>query len=99
MRIKIKIDDSDYQELVKDLRDIDEDAMKQAFPTYKAETPIKSGNARNKTKLKRNVIASKYPYAGRLDDGWSKQSPKGFTEPTIDALDSIIEKLIRRANK
>lgn len=99
MKIRFKVDDSDYQELVKELRDIDDDAMKQAFPTYKSKTPIKSGNARNKTKLKRNVIASKYPYAGRLDDGWSKQSPDGFTEPTIDALDGIIDKIVRRANR
>lgn len=45
-------------------------------------TPIRSGNARNNTNLKNNdTIEASYPYAQRLDQGWSKQAPMGMTRP------------------
>jgi hypothetical protein len=45
-------------------------------------TPIDTGNARRKTSLNtRQVIEANYPYAQRLDQGWSKQAPQGMTKP------------------
>ena len=45
-------------------------------------TPIKTGNARSRTKLVGNkVIEANYAYAQRLDQGWSKQAPNGMTKP------------------
>ena len=32
------------------------------------------------------TITANYPYAGRLDDGYSKQAPKGMTEPSLKFL-------------
>jgi len=98
-KMKIKFDTSDFDDMVKELRNIGPNSMKQLYPFYRKETPIRSGNARNKTKLRSSEIRSKYPYAGRLDDGWSDQAPKGFTEPSIEKLDSIIDKTITRANR
>lgn len=77
------------------LLELPEKAMKEAYPFLKDKTPIKSGNARSRTRLKKTSIQSRYAYAGRLDEGWSKQAPKGFTDPTIDELDNIIDDLIR----
>lgn len=55
----------------------------QATEVFKQNTPVKTGNARSKTDLRgQNVIAADYPYAKKLDEGYSKQSPQGMTEPT-----------------
>jgi hypothetical protein len=50
-------------------------------------TPIKSGRARrNWTKdVSRQgfKIENNVPYIGRLEEGYSKQAPKGITRPTV----------------
>jgi len=46
-------------------------------------TPIRSGNARRRTKLRNKTeIVADYPYAQRLEEGYSKQAPDGMTKPT-----------------
>jgi hypothetical protein len=55
----------------------------EAHKVFVANTPIRSGNARRKTKLQKETIAANYPYAKRLNEGYSKQSPKGMVEPTL----------------
>ena len=94
--MKIKFNTKDYDDMVKELYDIGPDAMKELLPFYKSKTPKAGGFARKNTFQKRNKIESKYGYAGRLDDGWSDQAPKGFTERSIDKLDNIVDKIIRR---
>jgi hypothetical protein len=32
------------------------------------------------------TLSNNAPYIGRLDEGWSKQHPRGFTEPTLNAI-------------
>tara|TARA_R100001510_G_C7656880_1_gene217530 strand:- start:11745 stop:12038 length:294 start_codon:yes stop_codon:yes gene_type:complete len=93
-----KVDTKQVKKLFKQLDGLPLDTMKKAFPFLKKETPIKSGNARRKTSLKSSTlkIKSKYAYAGRLDDGWSKQAPDGFTDPTIDFIEDYIESQIRK---
>ena len=44
----------------------------------------------------RNIINSNYDYAGRLDKGWSKQAPKGFTDPSLDFLEKEITKRFKQ---
>lgn len=77
------------------LKDLPKNAMKEAYPFLKDKTPINKGNARSNTRLNKLTIKSGYGYAGRLDEGWSKQAPRGFTEPTIKELDNIVDDLIR----
>jgi hypothetical protein len=55
-------------------------------------TPIQSGNARRNTTSNGNEIRADYPYAKRLDEGWSKQNQIGLIEPTIDHLEELIRK-------
>ena len=97
--LTIKIDNKAVSDMIDDLEDMPRDVMKEAYKFYRNETPIRSGNARNKTKLRGNTIKSGYPYAGRLDEGWSQQAPKGFTEPTIDHIDKLVDKEIRRLTR
>lgn len=54
-------------------------------------TPIDSGNARRNTKLSGDSILAQYPYATRLNDGYSKQAPDGMSKPTDDYMKKYIE--------
>lgn len=60
----------------------------EAYKVFVSETPIRSGNARRNTKLKKSSkqIQANYPYAQRLDQGWSKQSPDGMVKPTEEFI-------------
>jgi len=92
----MKIDSRVFNKRMGKLKQVPDQLLKNAETELKANTPIQSGNARNKTKLRGNKIQSNYPYAGRLDSGRSKQAPKGFTEPTIEFMDKNVDKLIKR---
>lgn len=62
-----------------------------AYNYFKKVTPIDSGNARNKTSLSGTDINAAYPYAKRLDNGWSRQAPQGMVKPTIEYLRKYIK--------
>jgi len=53
----------------------------QAADRFRELTPRRTGNARSQTKLRNQVIEADYPYAQRLDTGWSRQAPQGMTVP------------------
>ena len=67
----------------------------EAYKKFYQTTPIRSGNARNRTTLHANEIRAEYPYAQRLDAGWSKQSPNGMSAPTV----AFVEEYIRNQAK
>lgn len=48
------------------------------------QTPIRTGNAKRSTELKRDEIQGNYAYANRLNKGWSSQAPQGMTDPTVE---------------
>jgi|TARA_R110001606_G_scaffold10475_1_gene45430 hypothetical protein len=78
------------------LAKVPDQLLKDAYTELKANTPIRSGNARNKTKVRGDKIRSNYSYAGSLDAGSSPQAPDGFTKPTIEYMRKDIDKLIKR---
>jgi hypothetical protein len=92
--MKFKIDSRIFEKRMDKLEEIPELTMDKAFPVLRNETPVRTGNARNKTKHVRLKIKSNYSYAGRLDEGWSNQAPKGFTSPTIDFIKKFIRKQV-----
>lgn len=65
---------------------------REAYNKFYATTPVRTGNARSSTDLRNNQIEANYPYAQRLDDGYSKQAPRGMTEPTIEHIRNYIKK-------
>lgn len=73
-----------------------EDIPEEAYDYLVSITPKQSGNARRKTRLRDNEIQLRYPYAERLDNGWSKQAPKGMSEPTLRHLQKNKKKLVRK---
>lgn len=75
---------------------LDRDVAPAAFKEFRRVTPIRTGNARRKTKLQGKVIAASYDYASYLDKGSSSQAPKGMSEPTTKFLNKLIRKIMRK---
>ena len=68
------------------------DLPDHAYEFFKKTTPLKSGNARSRTELRNNEIHGSYPYAIRLDNGYSPQAPRGMTEPTLEEISKFIKR-------
>jgi hypothetical protein len=68
----------------------------QAFTFFRAHTPIKTGNARKRTILKKDTIVAAYPYAERLDNGSSRQAPDGMSKPTEAFVQKTTDKIMKR---
>ena len=66
---------------------------RRAYPVFVDATPERTGNAKRNTTLKRDTIQALYPYAQRLDDGWSKMKPQGMTVPTMKWFQNYIKSL------
>jgi hypothetical protein len=65
---------------------------REAHRVFVKETPIRTGNARKRTRLQNQTIAADYPYAQRLDNGYSDQAPEGMTKPTIEHMRKFIQR-------
>jgi hypothetical protein len=70
----------------------DDTLAKEGFKYFRSITPIRSGNARRNTFLSKNEIEANYPYARRLDEGYSPQAREGMTQPTIAHMQEWIKK-------
>ena len=68
---------------------------KEAYQEFVDETPIRTGNARRKTRLQGQTITAQYPYAKRLDEGYSSQSPDGMTKPTEDFIKKRVAEIFK----
>lgn len=94
IKLNIKgIDDltSKFKKIQKKLNNVPE----EAYNFFVKETPIRSGNARRRTKLRnKETIVADYPYAQRLDEGYSKQSPKGMTNPTSNFIRKRVKQIL-----
>jgi len=77
--------------IAKGLLDLDDKAHKY----WKGITPVDTGNARRNTKKGKGGVNADYNYASYLDNGHSKQAPRGMSEPTREYLDKLVHKLFR----
>ena len=68
---------------------------KEAYAEFVKDTPIRSGNARRKTKLSGNKIIAGYNYAQKLDEGFSRQAPDGMTKPTEEFIKKRMTQIIK----
>jgi len=89
-----KSSDSITPSLARKLRELQK-VPKEAYNVFKTATPKRSGNAQNKTVLQGTVINANYPYAKRLDKGYSKMAPVGMTLPTVKYIRDRLNKLFR----
>lgn len=68
---------------------------KQAFDVFYANTPVRSGNARRNTRRSGDRIIANYPYAQRLDQGYSQQSPEGMVKPTEEFVAKRLDEIAK----
>ena len=96
MGIKFTIDNKGTISHLDNLSNVPNKIIKEAADYFRDVTPFKTGNAKNNTYLGGNVIRAAYPYAGRLDEGSSRQAPKGMVEPTIEFIDKRLKELVEK---
>jgi hypothetical protein len=70
------------RELDQTVRQISQDY----FDLVKEKTPVRTGRAKRGWRLKKQrklsySVNNRVPYVGRLDEGYSKQAPRGMTRP------------------
>lgn len=70
--------------------------MPQAHKFWVNTTPKDEGHARKQTRLKGQTIHADYPYAERLDEGYSKQARDGMSEPTTEFITQKLKAALRR---
>lgn len=102
MKIQIEVDDGDFRkELQKIEGYMNSDVPEKAYRYFRNLTPVRSGNARNKTKFRagsdQHVIEANYPYAKRLDTGWSTQALQGMSMPTLEYIEGLVKSRLRRS--
>ena len=67
----------------------------QALEKFKEFTPKQSGNARRRTRRNGSAIVADYPYANKLNEGSSSQSPDGMTKPFVEWLRQTVTKIVK----
>lgn len=78
------VDSKQVKKLLVELDRAVTDTWQDTGTFFKNSTPVRSGNARSRTRTVGERITADYGYAGRLDEGWSKQAPNGMTEPSVE---------------
>jgi hypothetical protein len=74
-------------------KEITAEAMaKEGHDYFRKVTPFKTGNAKRNTTLNKDTIQANYPYARRLDEGYSPQARNGMTQPTIAFVQEWVKK-------
>ena len=73
--------------------DLQSKKLAQAAYKYLRDiTPFRTGNAKRNTHLVGDIIEGDYPYAQRLDSGYSKQAPNGMIKPTEQFIYDWVKK-------
>jgi hypothetical protein len=92
--MSVKIKDKITNSIDKMLQKIDK-LPQEAYKEFVKDTPIRSGNARRKTRLSGNKIVAGYNYAQKLDEGFSRQAPDGMTKPTEEFIKKRMTQIIK----
>ena len=76
---------------------------KDAFDVFYNQTPVRTGNAKSKTRLRGDTIEADYNYAKVLDKGrhmtnkgkrGSNQAPRGMTKPTVEFIKRRMKQIL-----
>lgn len=95
MRVNLEVK-SNIAKAMAEYSKIASTVAKKTYTYFKEETPIRSGNARRNTRLKGQTIEANYNYAGKLDEGYSKQAPEGMTKPSIDYMEKTFNEEVKK---
>ena len=92
----VKVDDTDVRQMLTALSIDVIKAWQNTGTFFKNTTPVRTGNARSRTQTVDRRIGANYAYAGRLDEGWSKQAPQGMSDPSITHFEKQIDNIVRK---
>lgn len=95
--LQAKINDREFTKMI---RQLDDSVTKKAWADtgkfFVKNTPVAEGNARRNTRVSDTEIRADYPYAGRLDEGYSRQAPDGISKPSLEYLEKQIDSAVRK---
>jgi hypothetical protein len=92
----ITLNMSEVNKMFSEAEKVAQTLPKEAYDYFVESTPIRTGNARRSTSLRGSTVDANYAYAERLDQGYSRQAPKGMSQPTEKFLQKRIDDLIGR---
>lgn len=92
----IEVNDTAVKQMLTALSSDISKAWQNTGTFFKNATPVRSGNARSRTRTVGDRITGDYGYASRLDEGYSSQAPQGMTEPSFDYFDNQIDNIVRK---
>lgn len=95
LNFKIQIDDKITPDTKVKQKQLDK-VPGDAYVFFRAHTPVRTGNARRSTFLKKDTIVGAYPYAQRLDQGYSRQAPDGMSKPTEAYIKKRLDAIMKR---
>ena len=104
VELDAKFNSRNMSNMIKEIKKELKKVPQEAYDFFVKTTPIKTGNARSKTKLKNGVIQADYAYAEVLDKGrhmttrgarGSDQAPEGMTKPTEKFIQDRVNKIFR----
>ena len=82
--------DADGMNLQAELAKLVKQVADDVYKTAKANTPVRSGNARSKwqeaVSARTFNVSNKVPYIGRLEAGASRKAPQGIIGPTLTTI-------------
>ena len=100
MTVKLTVDTRQFSKMIGLAQSQVDTIQDQAYQYFRDHTPIRSGNAQRNTVKRGDAIVAAYPYAGRLDEGYSSQARNGMTQPTIDYIQkTLIPQAVGRINR
>jgi len=82
LSVKGKLGDTIRKRLDRGIEEMSEDLKDY----LKDETPVDTGYAKSRWRLRRDSISNDADYIDVLEDGWSKQAPKGMLKPALNKL-------------
>jgi len=90
MKLTITGVGTDINNLNVELEKLVKSVADDVYTFSKANTPVRSGNARRnwteKTSKSNFEVKNNVPYIERLDKGYSKKAPNGITMPTLSQI-------------
>jgi hypothetical protein len=87
--------DRGFDRLSRDIERLMEDAKNRTVEVARANTPIKTGRARNNWAGNQTSqgfeVENSVPYIEQLDKGKSRQAPNGIIKPTVRTMTGYIK--------
>jgi hypothetical protein len=93
--MKVKVNANSFLNVLRDNKTLADKVIEKAVIYFTAHTPKDSGNARSHTFREGTKIIADYPYAQKLDEGYSSQDLDGMTKPTIEYIKAEVERQLK----